>query len=101
MGQSIVTDSFIPYGPNWIRVSAPSAMEYFCKSCGKRKDVDQGWLMALEGSRQGGRVMKYTVTLLRKWDEQRAREGNAVHFCCTACQDRYLSQNYGDETWVA
>ena len=76
-------------------------MEYFCRSCGKRKDDAQGWLLAFEGSRQPGRVMKYTITLLRKWDEQRASEGNAVHFCSAACQDKYLSRNYGDETWAA
>jgi hypothetical protein len=45
--------------------------------------------------------MKYTITLLRKWDEQRASEGNAVHFCSATCQDKYLSHNYGDETWAA
>ena len=45
--------------------------------------------------------MKYAINLLGKWDEQRASEANAVHFCSTVCQGKYLWQNYGDETWAA
>jgi hypothetical protein len=42
--------------------------------------------------------MKYTITLLRKWDEQLASEPNALHFCSTACQDNYVQKNYGNDT---
>lgn len=41
-------------------------MEYFCKSCGKRKDDVKDWLLAFEGSRRPGGVMKYTIALLGK-----------------------------------
>ena len=76
-------------------------MEYFCKYCGKRKGDDQDWLMGFEGSGGPRKVMKHAINLLGKWDEQRASEVNAVHFCSTACQDKYLWQNYGDETCAA
>ena len=42
--------------------------------------------------------MKYTITLLKTWDEWRASEPNAVHFCSTTCQTNYLSKNYGNGT---
>ena len=75
-------------------------MEFLCKCCGKRKGDDQGWLLGFEGA-GAGRVMKYAITLLGKWDEQRASEPNAVHFCSTACQNNYLCKNYGNDTWAA
>ena len=75
-------------------------MEYICRYCGKRKGDAKGWLLGFEGA-GGEKVMKYTITLLGKWDEQRAGEVNAVHFCSTTCQDKYLSKNYGDESWTA
>ncbi len=72
--------------------------DFLCSFCGKRKGDANDWLLGFEGSKQKSLVMKYTITLLGKWDEQRACEPNAVHFCSTACQERYLSRNYGDET---
>jgi hypothetical protein len=75
--------------------------EFFCSSCGKQKGDAKDWLMGLEGMKQKSVVLKYAITLLGKWDERRAREPNAVHFCSIACQDQYLSRNYGDDTWAA
>ena len=76
-------------------------MEFVCKTCGKRKgEADEGWLLAIEGSGKPSRVMKYTITRLGRWDEQRAGERNAVHFCSAACQNKYMWENYGDDTWA-
>ena len=76
-------------------------MEFFCTFCGKRKGDAKDWLLGFEGTRNGRLSTKYNITLLRKWDEQRASEPNAVHFCSTACQMKYIGKNYGDETWAA
>jgi hypothetical protein len=73
-------------------------MEFFCKTCGKRKGDAKGWLLGLEGS--GKPAMKYTINLRVKWDEQRASERNAVHFCSAECQNKYVSASYGDDTWA-
>ena len=73
-------------------------MEYFCSFCGKRKGDDQDWLLGFEGSGVTGKVMKYAITLLGKWDEQRASEVNAVYFCSAACQSKYVGKQYGDDT---
>jgi hypothetical protein len=74
-------------------------MEHICKSCGKRKGDATDWLLGFE-SVSAGRIMKGTITLLGKWDEQRADEPHAVHFCSPTCQTKYLVENYGDGTWV-
>lgn len=74
-------------------------MEFLCSFCGKRKGDDPDWLLGFEGSGRGGKVMKYTITLLGKWDDQLAREVNAVRFCSAACQNKYVGKEYGDDTW--
>jgi hypothetical protein len=75
--------------------------EFVCRVCGKWKGDEQDWLLGFEGSGGPGKVMKYTITLLGKWDEQRASEANALHFCSAACQNKYVCKNYGDDTWAA
>jgi hypothetical protein len=44
--------------------------------------------------------MKYTISLSRKWDERRASEPHALPFCSAECQNKYVWQNYGDDTWA-
>ncbi len=75
-------------------------MEFFCKTCGKQKGDAKGWLLGFEGSGKPARVMKYTINLLGKWDEQRASERNAVHFCSAECENKYVWSSYGDDTWA-
>jgi hypothetical protein len=74
-------------------------MEFVCKFCGRRKGDAKGWLLGFENVSPTWK--RNTIILLRGWDEQRAGESTAVHFCSTACQDKYVSENYGDETLVA
>ena len=78
-----------------------AGVEYFCSPCGKRKVNDQDWLLGFERTRAKSVVLKSAITLLGKWDEQRATEPNALHFCSSACQTNYLCKNYGDDTWAA
>ena len=78
-----------------------AGMEFLCSCCGKRKGDAKDWLLAFEGSKEGSVVMKYTITLLRKWDEERASETKALHFCSTACQYKYVWKNYGNDTRAA
>ena len=74
-------------------------MEFVCKFCGKQKGDAKGWLLGFESVDQTWKTN--TISLLRAWDEQRAGEPDAVHFCSTACQDKYVSRNFGDDTLAA
>ena len=49
-------------------------MESLCSFCGKRKGDAKDWLLGFEGSKEKSVVMKYTITLLGKWDEERASQ---------------------------
>ena len=74
-------------------------MEFVCKFCGKQKGDAKGWLLGFE--KMSPTWKRNTIILLRGWDEQRAGEPTAVHFCSTACQDKYVSKNFGDDTLAA
>jgi hypothetical protein len=74
--------------------------EIVCSFCGKEKGDAPNWLLALEGAKVKSVVMKYSVTRLGKWDEERANQPNALHFCSATCQSRYLAKNYGDDSWA-
>ena len=41
------------------------------------------------------------IVIMGNWDEQRAREREAVYFCSTECQDEYVSMWYRDEVVMA
>ncbi len=71
-------------------------MEYLCKVCGKPRGDSKDWLLGVEGTKQKSVVMKYAINLIGRWDDECASLPNAVHFCSTACQEKYLSKNYGD-----
>ncbi len=73
-------------------------MEYLCKFCGKPKGDAKDWVLGFEGTKAKSVVMKYAISFARKWDDERARQPNALCFCSTACREKYLAKNYGDGT---
>jgi hypothetical protein len=79
-------------------VNTASGTEFFCSSCGKPKGDAQDWLLGVEGSKEKSLVMKYTINLLQKWDDERAAKPNALHFCSPGCQYKYMWKNYGDDS---
>ena len=82
----------------------PSTMEYLCKQCGKRRAKAEGWLLAFELAKpfvESPMFPRKTIVLLGRWDEERAIELKAVHFCSQDCQDRYVAKWYADELVAA
>ena len=72
-------------------------MEFTCKICGRRKGIaDKGWRVAFETFVPAGDDIKRTIVVLHGWDEQRAQEPNAMYFCSKSCEEKYLSQWYGE-----
>ncbi len=72
-------------------MSSTTTIDFVCRFCGKPKGDAKGWLLGFESREQKGTVVKDTIRLLSKWDEKRANEPNAVHFCSTECQYKYTS----------
>ena len=70
-------------------------MEYICKVCGKAKRGDHNWRVGFEKTGPAGSSIEKTIVVLHSWDEQRAQEPNALHFCSEQCEQDYLSVWYG------
>ncbi len=71
-------------------------LEFVCKVCGKRESLPYNWTLGFENEGNEGTSHR-TITLLGKWDDQRAGERNAVHFCSESCKGKYVSKWYGSE----
>lgn len=71
-----------------------------CKVYGGPSGGAWDWLLGFELGKADTR-MKSSVVLLERWDEQRAREANALFFCFASCHHKYITSNYGDETFLA
>lgn len=68
--------------------------QFVCKVCGKRETLPYNWILAFENEGKED-TSHQTITLLGKWDDQRAGEWNAVHFCSESCKEEYVSKWYG------
>lgn len=53
-------------------------LQFVCKVCGNRETLPCNWILAFENQGKEGTDIHRTITLLGKWDDQRADEWNAV-----------------------
>ena len=68
-------------------------MEFLCKGCGKRKGAADEWLIVLEFEKPETDI-KNTI-VLADWDDKRALDPRAAHFCSITCQKAYVAEHYG------
>jgi hypothetical protein len=61
-------------------------LQFVCEVCGKRETLPHNWTLGFENEGKEGAGIHRTITLLGKWDDQRAGEWNAVHFCSESCR---------------
>lgn len=70
-------------------------MEFICKGCGKRKGATDQWLLVLELQKPGTEIRN--TVILAEWDDKRALDPRATHFCSFACQKAYVAKYYAKE----
>jgi hypothetical protein len=75
--------------------TAGADMEFLCKGCGKRKGPMDEWLIVLEFEKPGTETRNMVV--LAEWNDKRALDPRAAHFCSVACQKAYVAQHYSRE----
>ncbi len=73
-------------------------MEFICKGCGKRKGLTDEWLLALEFEKPGTEMRN--MVILSEWNDKRALDPRAAHFCSLGCQKEYVAQHYARELVV-
>ncbi len=65
-------------------------LQYACDFCGKVKGPRDSWLLGIAAETVSPTSAHRTVTMAGAWDEDRAVDPLAVHFCSTRCKDRYI-----------
>jgi hypothetical protein len=71
-------------------------MKYACSVCGRPQETDENWRVGFENTGPATSGIEKTIVVLHRWDEQRAEEPNAVHFCSEKCEQEYLAVWYGE-----
>ena len=71
-------------------------LQYVCDNCGTVKRQDDIWILGFAAERLGARAARREVTIAPAWDENRAVQWFAVHFCSEECKDTYLERLFGE-----
>ena len=73
-------------------------MEFLCKGCVKRKSATDEWLLVLEFEKPSTEIRN--MVILAEWNDKRALDPRAVHFCSITCQKAYIAKHYARELVV-
>jgi hypothetical protein len=71
-------------------------LQYVCDNCGTVKAEGESWILGFAAERLGARAARREVTIAPAWDENRAVQWFAVHFCSVECKDTYLERLFGE-----
>ena len=71
-------------------------IRYECDYCHRLKKEGETWILGFAAEIIGATVEQREVTILANWDDARAVERLAVHFCSERCRQKYTSAVLGD-----
>lgn len=72
-------------------------LRYECDFCHRLKGGDEAWILGFAAENIGVTAARREVTILPHWDEVRAVDYLAVHFCCEQCRQKYMANLFGEE----
>ena len=72
-------------------------LRYECDFCHRLKDRDETWILGFAAENIGVTAARREVAILPHWDEVRAVDYLAVHFCCEQCRQKYMADLFGEE----
>jgi hypothetical protein len=72
-------------------------LRYECDFCHRMKEKDETWILGFAAENIGVTAARREVSILPAWDEVRAVDYLAVHFCCEQCRQKYLASLFGEE----
>jgi hypothetical protein len=70
-------------------------IQYVCDYCTAVKNPDDVWILGFAVESRGITAARREFTMAPVWDERRARDWLAVHFCCEQCKDNYMAELFG------
>jgi hypothetical protein len=72
-------------------------LRFECDNCQRLKGAGEAWILGFAAENVGAVSARREVTILNEWDEARAVDWLAVHFCSDECRAEYMEQLFGDE----
>lgn len=71
-------------------------VRFECDGCGKTKKNGENWIMGFAAENIGVTAARREVTISEMWDDIRARQWLAVHFCSDECRGDYMGKIFGE-----
>lgn len=71
-------------------------IRYQCEVCDRLKRPEESWVLGFAAERLGVTEARREITLVAKWDGERALRPFAVHFCSERCKVVYMEKMFGD-----
>lgn len=62
----------------------------------KQQEERENWILGFAAENIGVTAARREVTIAEMWDDIRAREWLAVHFCSDECRAGYMGKIYGE-----
>jgi hypothetical protein len=72
-------------------------LRYECDFCHRLKDKDETWILGFAAESVGLTAARREVAIMPAWDDARAVDYLAVHFCCEQCRQNYMANLFGEE----
>lgn len=72
-------------------------LRYECDFCHRLKGKGENWILGFAAENIGITAARREVTILPAWDDVRAVDYLAVHFCCEQCRQNYMATLFGEE----
>jgi hypothetical protein len=71
-------------------------LRYECDNCHNLKGNEDIWILGFAAENIGLKAARREITFLSDWDEEKAVDWLAVHFCSERCKQDYTSRLFGD-----
>jgi len=69
---------------------------YKCDLCGRLKDPKETWVLGFAAENIGVTQARREIAIATKWDEAKAVDWLAVHFCSLECKERYMDRLFAE-----
>jgi hypothetical protein len=66
-------------------------VHYSCDFCGRMKQAGEEWFLGFAAENRGVTAARREIVIAPQWDEDRAVDWLAVHFCSAEHKDQYTA----------
>lgn len=71
-------------------------VRFQCDTCGRLKEENDIWILGFAAENIGVTSARREIEIAEVWEQARAVEPLAVHFCSDQCRAKYLNALFGD-----